>query len=388
MNYKTTKFSLLLLASVSIWTSAQASPLVSIGDNADLFFNGSTSLEWTSNVFRDEDDEVDDVLWTISPGFELNVGRGLGNADLSIVTRYDIRRYMDNDQLDTELFSIRAVGSYTSSRLDLSGNLGFANAKSSTGDNTFNNDLVESDVINGRLDAEYRFSPKFSFGSGVSYTQREYKAPFDAFFADRETFRVPFDLFYELTPKVDLSVGYSYSQTEVDPTVLNPLGGYTAEDHFLNVGARGNLLPKLSGFFKVGYRTRENDRPGSTSNSTLGLDADFTWTATPKLTSRLGLHHGFGVGGEGQSTENSSIDLNASYSISTHYALSSFVSYNLRDYESGREDHQYRLGAHLSYTPNEFWRFGGGYTYSENDSDTSNRSYVDHTFDISASLRY
>ena len=38
----------------------QAAPLVSIGDSVDVFFNGSSSLEWQSNVFSDERGAVDD----------------------------------------------------------------------------------------------------------------------------------------------------------------------------------------------------------------------------------------------------------------------------------------------------------------------------------------
>lgn len=375
-----------------------ASPLVSVGDNTDIFFNGSSSLQWSSNVFRDEDDEQDDLIWSLTPGFEVNLGRGVSNADLSIVTRYEIRRYVDLDELDTELFSIQANGSYRSSRLDLSGSAYFREQKSSTGDVNRNNELIESDNLGGSLNAEYRFSPKFSFGAGLSYSETEYKDPYDAFFADRERFSVPVDVFYELTPKVDLSLGYTYSETDVSALPLFNITSYTTEDHFFNIGARGNLLPKLSGFFKIGYRTRDSDRVGASSDSTLGLDSDLTWAATPKLTTSLGLSRDFGVGGDGVLSENTSISLTANYSINSYFAATAFADYTLRDYASGsfgdREDKQYRLGARLTYTPNQYWRFGAGYTYSENDSDDPNnlnpseRSYKDHTIDISASLRY
>ena len=87
--------------------------------------------------------------------------------------------------------------------------------------------------------------------------------------ADRETYTVPVDIFYELTPKVDLSIGYQYTTSDVGSTenLVNfgggptgyKIGSYDSEGHFFNVGARGNLLPKLSGFFKVGYRTNDSD---------------------------------------------------------------------------------------------------------------------------------
>jgi hypothetical protein len=388
MNIKQSLLPCLALSALAALPSLQAGPLLSIGNSADLFFNGSTSLMSTSNLFRDEDNEESDLVWSVTPGFELNFGRGQSNADFSVVTQYEIRRYSDNSRLDTELFSINAVGSIRTSRLDLSVSAGFNEQKSSSGDETFPDDLIESDNTNVRLNGEYRFSPKFSVGSGFSYSEREYVDFFEIFLADRETLTVPLDLYYELTPKVDLSVGYSYTETDVDDVPIFPRPGYTTESHFFNVGARGNLLPKLTGFFKVGYRTREDDRAGVDDDSTLGLDADLAWTATPKLRTRLGLTRDFGVGGEGQSTENTGFDLNATYAINAYYAATAFASYELRDYQGGREDDQYRLGTSLNYTPNQYLRFSAGYTYSENESNFDFADYVDHTFSISASLRY
>ena len=82
-------------------SSASAAPLISIGDNTDIYFNGSSSLRWASNIFRNDESEESDLIWTVSPGLEINVGRGISNADLTVITRYDIVSYQDNDQLDT-----------------------------------------------------------------------------------------------------------------------------------------------------------------------------------------------------------------------------------------------------------------------------------------------
>lgn len=377
--------STLLLLSLLSPSFTSAAPLVSVGDNVDIYFSGSSSLRWTSNVYRDEVDEADDIIWTISPGFEINVGRGLPDADLSIITRYDIVRYQELDQLDAELFHIKAVGSYSTSRLDLSGSLSFDESKSASGEANIIRDLMESDTVSANLNAEYRVSPKFSFGAGVQYSEREYVTYTDRF-ADRDTTTLPFDVFYELTPKVDLSLGYTYSQTDIDSTILR--NEYETSSHFYNVGARGNLLPKLTGFFKVGYRDRDSTRAGADNNGMLGLDADFTWAVSPKLTASLGLSRDFGVGGEGVSTENSSVDTSVSYKIDSKWSAIANAGYTLRDYDGGREDNQYTLGARISYVPNQHWRFGGGYNYTDNDSSSNNRSYQDHSLDVSASLRY
>jgi hypothetical protein len=388
-------------------TSGSAAPLVSIGDNADLFFNGSSSLRWSSNVFRDEDDEKDDLIWTLSPGFELNVGRGISNADFSIITRYDIVRYEDLDDLDTELFHIKALGSYKTSRLDLSASASFDESKTNSGDDTID-DLIEYDTVRGTMDGEYRISPKFSVGSGVRYTDKNYTT-YDDQLADREVVTVPLDVFYELTPKVDLSIGYAYTHTDVEDVYYSSsllyMGDYETSSHFFNVGARGYLLPKLSGFFKVGYRTRSSDDSSRIldpyglnlaltdydrdDSGMLGLDADLTWSATPKVTVRMGLSRDFGVGGEGDSTENTSVDLSGSYAINSNFSASANLGYTLRDYiDSGRRDNQYRAGLRLSYLPNQYWRFSTGYSYSENDSDRDDSSYENHMIDLTATLRY
>jgi hypothetical protein len=399
----------LLLSSFTNAVLLSAAPLVSIGDHVDVFFDGSSNLRWTSNVFQDEDQEVDDVIFTVSPGFELNVGRGLSNAELNIITSYDILTYDERSDLDTETFHIRAVGVYESSRLDLNGTVSFDERQSSISNgDSVKGELIESEDTGASLNGEYSVSPKFSFGAGVRYSDQKYTSHEQL--ADRESITIPLDAFYELTPKVDLSMGYTYTGTEIGETrsLLNPgpgervVSGYDRVNHFFNVGARGELLPKMSGFFKVGYRTMSSDdstvsvasvpaAPRTRSDrGSLGLDADLTWTATPKLIARLGLSRDFGVGGEGNVTAVSSADMSIRYSINTYLAASANMGYTLREYQdaSSREDNQYIGGLRLSYTPDQYWRFSTGYTHSENDSSAIGRNYSSDTIDFTAALRY
>ncbi|MBT4758342.1 MAG: outer membrane beta-barrel protein [Opitutae bacterium] len=389
----------------------QAAPLVSIGDNVDVFFNGSSSVQWQSNVFYDDADEQDDIRFTVSPGFEVNVGRGLSNLDLSIVTRYDIVRYDELSDLDSEQFHIKAISSYRSSRWDVDGLVSYDEQQSSGKDGNTNQkgQLTQSENIRANLNGEYRLSPKFSVGSGVNYSDKQYKD--QESLADRVSFTVPVDIFYELTPKVDLSVGYTHTSTDVGETNIGDtvngreVSSYDKTGHFFNIGARGELLPKLSGFFKFGYRTSDSDDstiqtvtggtpdlPTSTnrdSRGTVGLDANFTYAATPKLTTAFALHRGFGVGGEGQGTTTTRANLSANYAINSNYSASANFGYTLREYEAAdREDNVYSTGVRLSYVPNRYWRFSTGYNYSENDSNAPGQGYEAHSIVLSASLRY
>jgi len=389
------------LTSVGLPIAVQAAPLVSIGDSVDVFFNGSSSLEWQSNVFSDESGAVDDFEYTVTPGFEVNVGRGLSNLDLSIITRYEIVRFDEVTDLNNELFHIKAVGSYAGSRLTLNGLVSYDESQSNGPDGNDNQKgkLSASETTAANLNGEYTLSPKFSFGAGVNYNNREYK---EGSSADRESYTVPLDIFYELTPKVDLSIGYTYTSTEVLGTVSGTaeVGDYDKEQHFVNIGARGDLLPKLNGSFKIGFNTMDSDDPNTQdgvvpgrsdrdSSSSLGLDASFTYLATAKVNTQLSLNRNFDVAGQGESTEATRVDLSANYSINTRYTATANLGYTLREYvDADREDDNYRTGVSLSYLPNQYWRFSAGYNYTENDSSADGQSYEAHAINVSASLRY
>ena len=402
MKLKQFLLSAVFITFVGMPIAMQAAPLVSIGDSVDVFFNGSSSLEWQSNVFSDETNEVDDFKYTVSPGFEVNVGRGLSNLDLSIITRYDVVRFDEVTDLDNELFHIRAVGSYAGSRLSVNGLVSYDESQSNGQDGNDNQKgkLSASETTAANLNGEYTLSPKFSFGAGVNYNYREYK---ESSSADRESYTIPLDIFYELTPKVDLSIGYTYTSTEVFSTVsgASEVSGYDKEQHFVNVGARGDLLPKLTGSFKIGFNAMDSDDPNTRdgngpvgrsdrdSDSSLGLDASFTYLATAKVNTQLRLNRNFDVAGQGESTEATRVDLSANYSINTQYTATANLGYTLREYvDTGREDDNYRTGVSLSYVPNQYWRFSTGYNYTENSSSDAGQSYEAHVINISASLRY
>ena len=377
---------LLLSASASLLSSAawlQASPLFSVGDNVDVFFDGSSTLTWSSNLFNDESGEVDDLLLTLTPGFEVDFVRGESNVDLSLLARYDLLRYHDSNEVDTELAHIKAKGSYEAARLDLTASASFDESQtaSSQGQN-LPGQLFESEATRVGLEGEYQLSPKFSFGAGVNYYDTKYvSANTVGAFADREEVSVPVDIYYELTPKLDLSLGYSRVEAEVGAAGS---AAYDQVTNFYSLGARGELLPKLSGFLKLGYRENE-----FTNKDMFGADLDFSYAVTQKLNSSLALSRDFGVGGAGDSTENSSIKLRADYSIDEQYSVSANLGYDLRDYQSSdREDDQYSAGVRLNYVLNQNWRLSTGYTYSENDSSQALSSYVNHALNLSASLRY
>lgn len=371
-----------------------ASPLVSVGDFADIFGSSSSSVRSTSNVFRDADNEQNEIVYTVSPGFELNLGRGQSNLETILTTSYDIVEYSDHPEVDAEMFHIRAVGAYRSSRWDVDAIASFDERQSAASATTGANlvgVLIKTEDVTASLNGEYRMSPKFSFSSGINYVNKEYIEP-KGILADYEYTYLPFNFYYEWTPKVDLSVGYRYGIREIQATDFT--AAYETTTHFLNVGARGVLSEKLTGSVRVGYSLRDSESTGGVSrdnsDGTIGLDGNLSWATTPKLLNEISFSRDFGVSGDGNATQLTSISVKSSYLISYNWSLGSNLDYTLRDYQdnSDRKDDQYSIGLNLNYIPNSYWRFSTGYYYSENDSSEADRSFDDHTIMITASLRY
>ncbi len=421
MNTKTSILLAPLALAMLAPAPAQSSPLISVGDKVDIYTNSSATARWQSNLFRDEKDEEDEFVVVLSPGLEINFGRGVSNMDLTIFTSYDIIRYDQFDELDTETFNFDLAGSYRGARLDVDVTAFYdeeqtTGAEESIKDDDFD-DLIEFTEVGGSVFGEYVLTPKFSVKSGFRYREKSYDSYEDRF-SDRDTFTIPVDVFYEMTPKFDLSVGYQYSKIDVDDRTgiktdfktgiseLSKIEGYDYESHFINAGVRGEILPKLTGFFKVGYRQRGSysyniidlegppftppEKVSEDSEGSLGLDADLTWQTTPKLTTRVGLSRDFGVGGEGDVTENTEIDVNLAYAISDYLSAGGFFLYRMREFQgfADREDDEIEAGLSLSYRPNNYWTFSGGYFYYENDSDADGYSYEDNIFSLSANFRY
>lgn len=368
-------------------------PLCSFSESAVLRFIGSTSVLWDSNIFRDENEEESDITYVFTPGLELNLGSPASGREAIIRASYDILHYQENDQLDKNNFHTSASGQYKRSRLDLNGSIRYDEKQITSGETNRSGIIIETEDIKGALYGEYGFSPKFSFGAGVDYFDRSFVSESRYEFADRSYVSFPFDLYYKWTPKMDLSLGYTYKIGEVDD--YKNVEGYDYTSHFFNMGARGNLLPKISGFFKVGYRNQDSDDSSGRkhgSDGQLGIDGGLTWNATPKSIYNIVLERDFGVGGEGTVTEVSRVRLSSDYSLTPNWSASYDIGYTLRDYlnnsNDNRKDRQYLFSAGLNYASFDYWTIRGGYRFHENDSNFQGYNYTSHSLYLTAEFRY
>jgi len=255
------------LLSFSLGLRAE-SPLITINDKINILFTGNAQILYYDNLFYEEDNEVDETVFVFTPGFEVNLGNPKNKAYVVFNISEEFKEYTENSDLDTSNTFAQIKGRYNSPVLKTEASLSFKETDQLTADSAeeiSQGDFVERDLVNFNSYAEYELSPKTSFGVGFDFSKTRYVTDRFVTLRDRQSFSIPVDFYYELTPKMDVSIGYRYRKTDVDRNypiinniVTNPDGGVNrdSEDNFFNVGLRGELTPKLSGRVQLGFQDR------------------------------------------------------------------------------------------------------------------------------------
>jgi polysaccharide biosynthesis protein VpsM len=385
----------LSIAAASSFALASAVPsaaaLVSIGDFADLYFNGSVTARYDDNIYLQPQDEESDVIFIFAPGLELNIGNR-ANSNINLYYRHDFYRYIDNSNLDTDISNFFLDAYYNLPRLDLRLNGTFQQLiqpEPNTLAFQAEPGLIERDFYHVNLRGEYEISERFSAASGASVARVEFKDRLDGYFNDTDSFSVPFNLYYALTPRFDVSAGYRYRFTDVKRTDLE------YQDHYGNLGIRGEVLPKLMGEGRVGYQQRRIR--GGDNNDGLSFGADFSHFLTPKITLLAGAYRDFEAGGTGTSIVSTGGSLGARYSFNQLISAHGGVNYFERRYDQDtapavwfdrRKDDTLDLNVGVTYSPTIHVNLSAGYIFRTNDSTIDGFDFDNNIFNVSASLRY
>lgn len=360
---------------------AVAAPLVSLGDGVDLFFNGSTTLQYVDNLFYADkavNPVENDWVFLVRPGLELRAGRPGTPAQFSLFVDNEWKTYISRSDLDRDNASVRAMFSYDTDRTKVSARGSWMQTDQSTFDIRLPNQLVLRDISEFNARAEHELSAKTAVAVGFGFYQQDFRVDV-AGYRDHEFVSVPVDLYYRYSPKLDLSVGYRWRDTNVT-------GGFGSKDHFFNVGARGEVLPKVTGTVRVGAQRRSPDF--GASSTTMGLETDLTWSPSPKTAVNLSLDRDFATSGAGGSTRSMRSGLSVNHQFSSFVGGYAFLNLTNTDYAGGRSDDTYTGGFSMTYAPTNFLRLSAGYAYQENESNTGGLNYENHILNVSASLRF
>lgn len=359
--------------------TASAAPFLAVGDSAELFITGVAGVRSDDNVLLSST-KKSDVVYQLAPGLDFVFGNNSltkGHATYKLTSD----RYTDHSTLDTNLSSWDFVTNYDDKKLKVDFNAGFDQLSQNTVDTAvLNGDgLARRDVFTGNLDSEASLTDKSKVGVGVNYVDTNYlKKGFD----DSKITTVPVNYYYEVTPKVDMSLGFRYRETELD-------SGINSHDAFYNVGARGEFTPKLSGDVAVGYTQRTFNK-GIKSENTPGLDSSLTYTASEKTSVRFGISNDYGVSGTGATQRNMSYNFGVQNKFSEEWSAGVNLSYRSIAYlgTGARTDKYFEGSANVTYVINQIVNISGSYTYRNNDSVLSGSSFNNSVFALAANFRY
>lgn len=374
MNTHGRLFALLALSASAL----TAAPFVALGDNAELFLTGSVVANFDDNIYLRNGTaarpEVSDTILTFTPGVDLVFGKNAATTG-NLYFREDIVRYMDNDRQNTELSSVGFNSLYSNGKSKL--DLGASYIESAQNDTSAPGDIVSRKSTSARALSEFGVSEKTSVAAGVRWDKVNYDA--GPGYRNSNTWSVPLDAYFEYSPKLQWSTGYRYRATNLSGA------GIDSDDHFFNIGARGEFTPKLTGQLRVGYGLRKFDRGGDESN--FGIDSNFNYAFSPKTTYTLGVSNDFGTSALGESTKNFSINLGANNRIDEQWSWNANLVYRSTDYPTHSDDF-WQGGVGVAYVYNNNVNFSASYTFRNNSSNSSAFEFTNNVFSIGANLRY
>lgn len=365
----------LTIAAIPISTTF-AAPFMAVGDNAELFLTGSVAVRFDDNIFLTGTNEQSDTIMSFTPGFELAFGKGSATQG-SVYYREEFVRYSDNDKQNTSLSAVGFNSQYDSGKTKLGLLASFVQiAANQPGTTPAVGTIARRNVTTIKANTEFAFSEKTKFGTGVAYDKTDY-AP--ASFTDSKAWTLPFDVYYEMSPKLDMSVGYRYRDTDLTGV------GRDEKTHFLNVGARGEFTPKMNGQIRVGYNKRSFDTGGDQTG--LGVDTRLSYAMTEKTTLSLGVDNDFSNSGSGDATKvlNRTIGLQSALSEQWNFG----GNLGLRSVEYATRDEDFFTGQfNVNYVYSTYLNFAAAYSYQNNDSSAAGGSFKDNTFSFTANVRY
>lgn len=380
------------------------SPLLDLGESACAYFICDAAVTYNDNIFATHN-KTDDVIFSISPGVQVNIGRE-SNNQLVITAREELKAYIDHDNLNNQLANVNAVWTYDAGSALSSKVWGnFQQVDQNTNTIGVDGSLIERNLYGAGVHLSYKITAKSILEAGFNFNAVHF-TDFRELYNDQSTYSVPVSWLYQVTDKLFAGLTYQYSYTDIEGTNgnLNPFPG-NQQVHFAGLTARGDLTEKITieGNAGVGYSIF-NDRRIFTGNDLAGNptfadddrnDTTFNFSlkanyqVTEKFVASLQAGRSFNVGGQAQAYTNTFFNLHGNYAISPHWEANGYVGYALQSFDgrNGGDDNIFSAGVGISYLPNQYWRITLGYNFMNDDSDRI-QNYNINTVSLTAALKY
>ena len=348
-----------------------------------------TGARYNDNVFLQPTAKVNDTILSATPGISLRWGdKSHTHGSLGYTESFEhyVHGTAPNVSLGNGNFNFAFDGAASSG----SANASYQQLYQTNTDLAAQgiNDLIRTNVTTGGLSLQANPWAKIGGRLGVNYADTNYLT--DGLIGNSQI-GVPFDLIFNVTPKTDLSLGYSFGTQRPDG------GGDSSKDHYFNVGARGEFTPKLSGSFNIGYQTRKVG--ANPDEHMLAFNGSFDYALTARTTLSLIANRNFNASALGASTKNTSFKLNLATDFSPQFSLKASVAYLDNEYGAGvfrpdqvvpqvRTDHTWESTLSASYLFTDWFSTTAAYVFQQNNSTLPSVEYSNNVLSLSLGLKY
>jgi hypothetical protein len=229
--------------------------------------------EYDDNILLAPRDEIDDFIWTISPGIAIELPAR--RYAIRVGYRADILRYTDNDVLDTVHHSVLADG-----RVNFAGGLGLR-----ISDKFFITDdfagfpvpelttRVERTENTLEVGGDYTLRERFTLDVGYKWFLVDYDDQFNDL--DRQDHTVAATLFYRVLPKTSVLGEFNYQWIRYDQ---EPVARDRDSDGWrIKLGVKGDLTAKTAVVLKAGWEFKDYDNPAREDWDGLIVEAEVIW---------------------------------------------------------------------------------------------------------------
>ncbi|MBC7855400.1 MAG: hypothetical protein IAF94_18385 [Pirellulaceae bacterium] len=378
----------------SAWETSP--PKLSLGDNASLRLMAQIRVRYDDNIFASGVNQVSDTIVSVTPGLEFLFGHN-SRIRGSLFYQEAFTRYLDGAAPNANLGTGRAAIGFESGRLALAGRIALQQLYQNNQDvaGLGQTTVTRTDVLNIHTSAESPLTAKTSLAVGADINRNQYKT---AGLIGSRDLTLPLKVFFEMTPKVAVSTGFSYGK------VTPQGGGPESRDLDYNIGARGNFTSKLSGTLSVGYRTR---RVGTEPAENMwGFDGAFDYEMTPQVSSSFVLSRNFGIGSQGQSLKSNSYSFELTAAPTPQWRFGTGLAYRHVAYgarvflpppvvgssppptPTDRSDDYWEGNVQATYFPGGSFSTSLGYTLSSNRSTLPGARYSGNVLNLLLGWQY
>lgn len=245
----------------------------------NVYFNASISagVRYDDNIFLDESNEVEDVIWSVTPSFVLNNG-GVDSAEHTLELRYtpSFQFYTDNTDRNTIDQFVGLYYGLNLAKTRVRASLSFSDT---SGSNRFVGGTVDETFLDTRITVNHILSEKtridMSAGTRISIFD-------DSTLIDNDQSSLNVGLAYAYSPKLELGVDVGYTNDSVDR-------GLDQEAVDVGISTTYIYSPKTRITGRVGYAIRSfDDGFSDLTEPTWSLSATHEATAKTRIYGRVG----------------------------------------------------------------------------------------------------